>query len=176
MLEQLLDIIKNPAINSLFHVLVVVPVLYLLSTDRFPNEYKKYFVYLGVIALVYHLYRFLSNVKMNNGIKIIEGMNGAMDCASPNVHCINVFDSSPGYSHPVIKVKAGDTIVWQNVGDIDHTITSTATPQSNHPDGRFNSGYMKAGDTFAIQITATGEYPYMCMVHKGFMRGMITVE
>lgn len=46
---------QNILIN-LIHILFVAPLLYLLGSDNFPQDYKKYIVYLAVVIAIYHSY------------------------------------------------------------------------------------------------------------------------
>ena len=67
-----------------------------------------------------------------------------------------------------ITAKVGQKIVWVNTdGDIPHTVTAT--------DGAdFDSGNMKAGDTFDYTPTKAGKIAYVCTIHTG-QNGSITV-
>jgi len=109
-------------------------------------------------------------------VSLTEGLANGIDCALDNVHCIDMFDSNPGYSNPVLNLKLNDIVVWKNIGEVDHTVTSTSTDGGMHPDGHFDSGPLKPGQAFAVKFIATGEYPYYCVLHKGWMRGKIIVQ
>ena len=67
-----------------------------------------------------------------------------------------------------ITVKVGQKIVWENTdGDIPHTVTAT--------DGAdFDSGNMKADDTFDYTPAKTGKIAYVCTIHSG-QNGSITI-
>lgn len=169
--------IMTRIIINIIHIFLVAPLLYLLGTNRFPEDYKKYLVYLAIFVLIYHCYSLMTNVSKKQ-IKILslaEGFGGGLDCAREDVHCIDIFDSSPGYSRPVIEIKKDDIIIWKNIGEVEHNITSTDSVTNMHPDGLFNSGYLKPGQAFAIQFKSTGTFYYYCSIHVGWMRGKIVV-
>jgi len=65
-----------------------------------------------------------------------------------------------------VQVNPGDTITWTNTGSQVHTITA--------PDGSFDSGALKAGDSFSIVFSAPGTYAYTCFPHP-WMKGTIVV-
>ncbi|MEW5989406.1 MAG: hypothetical protein AB1791_22490 [Chloroflexota bacterium] len=61
----------------------------------------------------------------------------------------------------------GDTIVWKNTSQLEHTVTSEA--------GLFDSGILYVGDTFTWRPWDVGTYFYRCVIHDG-MRGAIYVQ
>ncbi len=66
-----------------------------------------------------------------------------------------------------LTVERGDTIVWRNTDIVVHTATSRT--------GAFDSGRIKAGETFAWIPKDTGRFAYICTKHK-LMRGTLTVR
>ena len=58
---------------------------------------------------------------------------------------------------PEVKVKAGDTVVWVNGSEKDHTVTAD--------DGSFNSGNLGRGKTFRHTFKKPGKYKYHCEYH-----------
>ncbi len=80
----------------------------------------------------------------------------------------------PGYTPASITIQPGETVSWEVTGVLAHTITSGPPGM---PDGLFNSGLVKPGDTFTYTFPNAGSYPYYCIPH--YMMGMIghvTVE
>lgn len=149
--------LSNNKLLNLFYIFVISPILFTMATNRFPEEYKKYVIYLVIFILAYHIYRFFSYE--------MEGMESI--CGS-NIHYIQMFDSLPGYDKPSIKIKSGDVVIWTNVGEIEHTVTSD--------DSLFNSGIMRPGENYVVSFSKPGTYPYSCMYHTGWMSGVIHVE
>ena len=157
------NISYKTAVN-LFHLVVVVPLLIALATDNFPNDYKMWVVYLALLVAVYHLYR-LVNTWMFPAVTegmTVENLDGF------TVHPIKIFDSSPGYEYPLLKIKKGEVVVWRNIGEVQHSVTSKQD--------EFNSGYMRPGETYAIQFNNAGTYYYYDMNYRGWMIGVIIVE
>ena len=58
---------------------------------------------------------------------------------------------------PPVKVKAGDTVVWVNGGEKDHTVTAD--------EGGFDSGNLGRGKTFRHTFKKAGKYSYHCDYH-----------
>ncbi|MGH9156817.1 MAG: cupredoxin domain-containing protein [Acidimicrobiales bacterium] len=68
-------------------------------------------------------------------------------------------------------VAAGDTLVFTNTGQRQHTVTAD--------DGSFNSGPLNNGQTFSRTFTTPGTFAYFCAFHGGpngqGQSGVITV-
>lgn len=62
-----------------------------------------------------------------------------------------------------ITVESGDTIIFDFVGDIAHTVTSDATSGNTV----FNSGLLDNGDIYKLSIEEEGQHPYYCIPHGG---------
>jgi plastocyanin len=71
------------------------------------------------------------------------------------------------YKPAEIKVKVGETVVWTNNDDREHTITAD--------DNSFKSGPLRTGKTYRRKFTAAGRYPYHDD-HFGRMKGVVIVE
>ena len=197
----MLNFLENPKNVNLFHMFVVAVVLYLLTTDYFPFNKNNFLRYLALGVFLYHGWLYYNRVQTekhaegyfnlgdydpeshygtSRGIHIIRKMITQDVVGNGRVHYIRMFDSDPGYSTPKLVIKAGDVVIWTNVGEIEHTVTSAKLdryPQGiMEPSGEFNSGYMKPGMSFAIKFTQKGEFPYFCIPHKGWMQGVIIVN
>jgi plastocyanin len=66
-----------------------------------------------------------------------------------------------------LAIKAGETVVWQNDDDHDHTVVAD--------DKTFKSGNISPDDTFQYKFAKTGTFTYSCKYHPR-MKGTITVE
>ena len=66
-----------------------------------------------------------------------------------------------------LKVKKGDTVVWTNADERDHTVTAN--------DGSFSSGNIGDGDSFRQKFDKVGKFNYHCEYHPR-MKATITVE
>jgi plastocyanin len=65
-----------------------------------------------------------------------------------------------------LSITAGDTVVWTNTGDDEHTATDTGNA--------FHSGTMNAGDAYQYTFDSAGTYDYVCAFHDD-MTGTVTV-
>ena len=66
-----------------------------------------------------------------------------------------------------IAVRAGDTVVWINNDDRDHSVVAG--------DGSFRSGNISAGDKYEHQFMSAGTFSYKCGYHPR-MKGTVTVQ
>jgi len=73
-----------------------------------------------------------------------------------------------------ITVPTGETIIFDNVDASYHTVTSVVSGTSDH-DGKFDSGILKAGDSYELTLDESGTYDYFCALHTG-MKGTIIVS
>ncbi len=65
-----------------------------------------------------------------------------------------------------LSVSSGDRVVWRNEDIVAHTATAA---------GRFDSGPIEAGKTFAVTVKKAGEIAYVCTLHPG-MAGTLSVR
>ncbi len=71
------------------------------------------------------------------------------------------------FSPPVIRVKPGTTVTWQNDDNFIHSVyvsTLGTAPQTMQP-----------GESAQITFDQPGEYPYICIHHPNDMKGKIIV-
>ena len=72
----------------------------------------------------------------------------------------------------VIQIPVGTTVIWENIDDAMHTVTS-GNPQDG-ADGTFDS-MIAAGDSFKFTFNAPGKEDYFCMVHP-WMTGSVEIQ
>jgi plastocyanin len=142
---------------DLIQLVIVAPIMWTLATNQFPEEYKKYVLWLVGLLVLLYLYKIVVDRRM-------EGMQSVY---GSNINYVNIFDAYPGYDKQYLTVKAGDSVVWTNVGEVDHTISAV--------NGEFNSGVLRPGQTFSVQFNTPGTFAYSCMFHSGWMHGMVEV-
>jgi plastocyanin len=65
-----------------------------------------------------------------------------------------------------VHAKVGDTVVWTNADDQDHTVIAG--------DGSFNSGNIGSGRSFEHKFTRAGTFGYYCKYHPR-MKGSVIV-
>jgi plastocyanin len=71
------------------------------------------------------------------------------------------------YEPKEIHIKKGETVLWTNSDDRDHTVTAD--------DGSFASKKLSGKDTFERKFTKAGKYKYHCDYHPR-MKGTVVVE
>jgi plastocyanin len=65
-----------------------------------------------------------------------------------------------------IFIGVGETVVWTNTGDVDHTVDSDTEI--------FESDILDPGETYRYTFDEPGIFPYHCDIHP-HMRGMVVV-
>lgn len=75
---------------------------------------------------------------------------------------------SMSYSPSTLTVKTGTVVTWTNNGGTVHTVTADNGTS-------FNSPNISVGNTFALTTTATGSFPYHCLIHGTMMAGTLVV-
>ena len=70
-----------------------------------------------------------------------------------------------------VTIPAGSVVMWENVGDQVHTVTSGTLLQ---PTAHFNSGLIAPDSFYSLQFEVEGIYPYYCMMHP-WMSGSVVV-
>jgi len=98
---------------------------------------------------------------------------------------VKMLDMPLAFRPNVIKIKVGDSVEWENVGNAVHHATSDPSlaikpAEVTNPPGAepFDSGFLRPGETFTHIFTAPAEYKYTCVVHeaKGMIGTIIVVQ
>src|SRR5947209_3353265 len=77
---------------------------------------------------------------------------------------VDVTIKSMQFIPATVTVHAGDTVVWINNDDRDHTVIAT--------DGSFKSGNISSGEKFEHQFSSAGTFAYKCGYHPR-MKGSV---
>lgn len=77
------------------------------------------------------------------------------------------------YDPSSLIIFTGGEIIWKNDDSSSHTVTSGNVIDG--PDGTFDSGLIKVGETFSFRFENSGEYDYFCMIHP-WANGSIIVN
>jgi plastocyanin len=67
------------------------------------------------------------------------------------------------YDPPSLIIFTGGEVIWRNDDSSSHTVTSGNIIEG--PDKIFDSGLIKAGETFSFKFEKAGTYNYFCMIH-----------
>jgi len=89
---------------------------------------------------------------------------------SSNPECKETDECFIPYSTEISK---GSNATWINDDSVAHTITSGSARDG--PDGTFDSGQIKSGETFSHVFKVAGTFGYFCTVYP-WMSGVITVN
>jgi plastocyanin len=93
-------------------------------------------------------------------------------------------DDDPMYRPSNIQITAGQTVEWENDGQVSHSVTDDPARANTPGDALlpagtkpFNSGNVMPGGSFRHTFTLPGRYRYFCLTHEGDrMVGEITVQ
>lgn len=104
------------------------------------------------------------------------GSSGVVSKAAvPGPNTVNVIGmESPFFVPNSIDVKVGTTLTFANTDGNIHTVTSVKAG-TTEPDGKFDSGMIKGGDSFTVKLDKPGTYNYFCAIHPG-MKGAVNVS
>ncbi len=115
----------------------------------------------------------------NSSVKIVTITKGS---ANPEVD-ITKLTQKQWYDPSPITINVNDTVKWINNDAESHTVTSgigggiisTTTTTKVKPDGLFNSGILKPGDSWSFKFNKSGTYNYFCTIHP-WMEGIVNVK
>jgi plastocyanin len=87
-----------------------------------------------------------------------------------------------GFSPEKLEVKAGEKVVWKNMTDREHTVTSNEKAPARAAGGAaadekplFDSGPIKPGATWEHTFTQSGTFGYHCRIDKN-LKGTVVVK
>lgn len=83
-------------------------------------------------------------------------------------HYVSIIDSV--YIPDQLAIGVGDTVIWTDNDNTEHTVTST-----DDEGALFDSGVITPEDVYSFEFTAAGVYPYHCTIHGRSMGGVIVV-
>lgn len=67
-----------------------------------------------------------------------------------------------------VTIKVGDTIVWNNDDDRDHTVVDGG--------GAFKSDNIRAGGSYSFRFTKAGTYTYTCSYHPRMKATIVVTD
>ena len=94
-------------------------------------------------------------------------IGAAAGMAGPPDAPVNVRIRDLQFQPPVVHIKTGQSVTWDNADDRDHTVAAT--------DNSFQSGNLKPGGSYTYRFTKPGNYAYGCTYHPR-MRGSVQVS
>jgi plastocyanin len=88
------------------------------------------------------------------------------------------------YVPATLTVQRGATVVWNNTGSVQHTVTDDPSKASNPSDAAlpagaqpWDSGLINGGQSYSRTFDVPGQYTYFCIPHEALgMVGRITVN
>ena len=95
-----------------------------------------------------------------------------------NVDVGDVYFCDPSFAAGVCQtnITAGDTVTWNWVGSLPHTVTQCNDTFTCPQAGGFDSGTLTgSGSTFSQTFNTPGSFAYQCQIHGTGMRGRVVV-
>jgi plastocyanin len=87
---------------------------------------------------------------------------------------IKMNDDDPMYRPSSVRISAGETVEWENDGQVSHSVTDDPARADKAGDALlppgvkpFNSGNVMPGGRFRHTFTQAGRYRYFCLTHEG---------
>lgn len=153
----------------------MINLVIIMMNHRISSRYDNVLITSSVVTLILFLGGFDQDASAENQTVVIP--EGA---ANPNFDTPTVEWFSPS----VVTVQVGDTITWVNNDKEIHNITSgtgisrvdfVTTTHVGSPDGLFQSGSFKPGQSWSYTFTKPGIFHYFCSIHP-WMNGAIVVN
>ncbi len=86
---------------------------------------------------------------------VSEGDSRSREAPGPAVVTVTIRDRQ--FSPSTLTVKKGQTVVWVNNDELDHTVQAS--------DGSFASGTLKKKGAFRYTFQTVGKFSYFCKFH-----------
>jgi len=107
------------------------------------------------------------------GVQLTSASLSESTSAAPN-WIVKMNDDDPMYQPSTVQILVGQTIEWQNEGQVSHSVTDDPGRADNPGDALlpvgvkpFNSGNVMPGGRFRHTFTQPGRYRYFCLTHEG---------
>ena len=89
---------------------------------------------------------------------------------------VTIASEITGFTLESFTVKIGSTVKWIQSATAPHSVTSGTTDDYySYPDGKWDSGTLRNGESFSVGFDEVGVFRYFCNIHPGSMTGVITV-
>ena len=96
--------------------------------------------------------------------------------STPTPEPVTVVSGISGFTLESFTIETGTTIKWIQSSAAPHSVTSGTTDDYySYPDGKWDSGTLKNGESFSVGFDEVGVFLYFCNIHSGSMTGVITV-
>jgi plastocyanin len=105
--------------------------------------------------------------------RIMPASTAAVAAGAP-IQIVRMNDDDPMYQPNSVRISAGQTVEWENDGQVGHSVTDDPARANNPSDALrppgvepFNSGSVMPGGRFRHAFTEPGRYRYFCLTHEG---------
>lgn len=117
------------------------------------------------------------NAKARFTLNVAESVDDSLILteSAPGPNTVNIVGiEAPFFTPNNIDVQTGTTLTFVNIDGNMHTVT-TIKEGTTEPDGKIDSGIIKAGESFTAKFDKSGTYDYFCAIHPG-MKGTVNVS
>ena len=139
------------------------------------------FVVVSIVTFYWNQndFKMLHTFGQNGSFKTVTITKGS---ANPEVDITKLSQKQWNDPSP-ITININDTVKWINNDTESHTVTSgigggiigTTTTTKGKPNGLFNSGILKPGDSWSFKFNKSGTFNYFCTIHP-WMEGIVNVK
>ncbi len=89
---------------------------------------------------------------------------------------VTIASEITGFTLESFTIEIGSTVKWIQSATAPHSVTSGTTDDYySYPDGKWDSGTLRNGESFSVGFDEVGVFRYFCNIHPGSMTGVITV-
>ena len=102
------------------------------------------------------------------------GFTPSDNSSAAPIQIVKMSDDDPMYRPSSIQILAGQSVEWQNDGQVSHSVTDDPARANRAGDALvpagvtpFNSGNVMPGGRFRHTFSKPGRYRYFCLTHEG---------
>lgn len=104
----------------------------------------------------------------------VTSASGSESSSAAPIWIVKMNDDDPMYRPSTVEIFAGQTVEWQNDGQVSHSVTDDPARANNPADALlppgvspFNSGNVMPTGRFRHTFRKPGRYRYFCLTHEG---------
>ncbi len=133
------------------------------------NNKSKIIAVIIILILIIGVFLYFKFLKKENNPKTSLNQNNTLnETLQLSYESYEIKIQSYKFSPETLRIKAGDSVTWNNLDIVNHTITSNS--------GNVLDSYsFGKDDSFSFKFNVKGAYTYHCSLHER-MQGTIIVE
>jgi plastocyanin len=104
----------------------------------------------------------------------VTSASGSESSSAAPIWIVKMNDDDPMYRPSTVEISSGQTVEWENDGQVSHSVTDDPARADKPADALlpagvkpFNSGSVMPGGRFRHTFSKPGRYRYFCLTHEG---------